>query len=126
MEARYRFRVRFRLSAATTDVEIDPDEFETTLYHKAAPPGEDGWLFFRDHLWRGSVNDPDHFRRLVAESLDVPITDVEYRAFETDGVYLDAFREAIAAELETFNADSVDAVLHKYLGSSIERQSRTE
>ncbi|MDY6819154.1 MAG: LWR-salt protein [Halobacteriales archaeon] len=126
MEARYRFSVRFRLSPTTVDVTVDPAEFETSLCHRAAPPGEDGWLFFRDHLWRGSVNDPAHFRALVSEALGVTVIDVDYRALEADSAYLSSLREAIAADLSLFNADSVDAVLSNYLGSSIERQPDEE
>jgi hypothetical protein len=120
MDARYVFAVRFRLEPAAEAVSVEPNEFETRLYREADPPGEDGWLFFRDNLWRGEINDDRHFRRLTEEALGVTVLSVEYRALETDEEYLDGLKEAIAADLGTFKADSVSAVLNKYLGSSVE------
>ncbi|WP_135806672.1 LWR-salt protein [Halorussus marinus] len=120
MDARYVFAVRFRLDPAAEGVSVDPGEFETRLARAADPPGEEGWLFFRDNLWRGEVNDDEHFRRLTEEALGVDVRSVEYRAFETDEEYFEALKDAIRTELATFNADSVPAVLTKYLGSSVE------
>ena len=119
MDARYLFRVRFRLEP-TGGVRVEPREFETRLSSPADEPGTEGWLFFRDNLWRGDLGDEAHFRSLAEEALDVPVVSVSYRAFETDREYLDALEDAIADELDLFNADSVDEVLSKYLGSSIE------
>lgn len=119
MDARYLFRVRFRLEP-TRGVSVDPREFETRLTRAADEPGTDGWLFFRDNLWRGDLADERHFRELTEEALGVPVVSVSYRAFETDDAYLNALEDEIAADLAPFNADSVDEVLSKYLGSSIE------
>ncbi|WP_132059643.1 LWR-salt protein [Halorussus amylolyticus] len=120
MDARYVFAVRFRLEPNVGDVTVEPSEFETRLYRSADPPGEEGWLFFRDNLWRGEINDDDHFRRLTEEALGVPVVSVEYRALETDAEYLDALEDEIRANLGTFNATSVSEVTKKYLGSSLE------
>jgi hypothetical protein len=122
MDARYVFAVRFRLDPAHRGVSVDPAEFETRFYREADPPGTEGWQFFRDNLWRGELNDPDHFRTLTAETLDVDVTGVDYRAFETDEEYLDALRAEIRANLPEFNADTVAEVVSKYLGSSVEVQ----
>jgi len=123
MDARYVFAVRFRLDPAAGGVSVEPNESETRLSREADPPGEEGWLFFRDNLWRGEINDDRHFRRLTEEALDVTVLSVEYRAFETDDEYLAALKDEIRDDLATFNADSVPEVLNKYLGSSIEVQT---
>ncbi|WP_135828160.1 LWR-salt protein [Halorussus halobius] len=126
MDARYVFAVRFRLDPAVGGVSVDPDEFETRLARAADPPGEAGWLFFRDNLWRGEITDEAHFRELTEDALGVTdargvtVLSVEYRAFETDEAYLTALKDEIRSDLAQFNADSVSAVLHKYLGSSLE------
>ena len=118
-DAHYVFRVRFRLAPAPTDVDVDPETFETTLSRRAAPPGEDGWRFFRDNLWRGAVGDEPYFREVTEEALGVPVESVAFSELRTDEAYLDALRAAIRDDLEAFRADSVDAALSKYLGSSI-------
>ncbi|MCO8242921.1 MULTISPECIES: LWR-salt protein [unclassified Haladaptatus] len=120
MDARYVFAVRFRLEPDVSGVSLEPQEFETRLFRRADPPGEDGWRFFRDNLWRGDVGDERYFRKLTSEALGVPVTNVEYRAFETDEEYYDALKAEIAAGLATFKADSVSEVISKYLGSSVE------
>ncbi|WP_137285017.1 LWR-salt protein [Halorussus salinisoli] len=122
MDARYVFTVRFRVEPETDGVSLDPDEFETRLYRDADPPGEEGWLFFRDNLWRGEINDERHFRRLTEEELGARVLSAEYRALETDEEYLEALKDEIRTDLGTFNADSVSEVLNKYLGSSLEVQ----
>lgn len=119
MWARYAFSVEFRLETPP-DVSIEPATFETRLYRAATDPGEPGWRFFRDNLWRGELADRDHFRNLSEDALDVTVLSVDYRAFETDEEYLGALREAIEADLPAFRDESVDAVLNKYFGSSIE------
>lgn len=119
MEARYRFSVRFRLDP-DPGVRVTPAEFETQLRYEAPPPPEDGWLFFRDHLWRGEVSSPDHMRSLAGEALGVRAVSVEFRAFETDDAYLAELEKQIAATLDEFRASSVEAVLSKYFGSRIE------
>lgn len=134
VNAAYVFRVRFRLDP--TGVRVDPNEFETVLRRPADPPGdenadghtlleESGWLFFRDALWRGNVNDESYLRERLADHLGVPVSSVRFSELETDGAHLDALKDAIADEIEgtggvnAFDAESVDDVLHKYLGSSI-------
>jgi hypothetical protein len=119
MEARYAFAVTFRLEP-TRDVSVDPDAFETRMYREADDPGDPGWRFFRDNLWRGDLADADHFRTLTEEALGVTVLSVEYRAFETDEASLERLRTAIGDDLAAFKADTVDAVLNKYFGSSIE------
>ncbi|RDZ63720.1 hypothetical protein C5B90_11340 [Haloferax sp. Atlit-12N] len=118
----YVFRVRFRLDSAS-GVETDPQEFETTVHVTPPPPGEEGWLLFRDALWRGEVNDERHARDLAASWLDVPVVSCSFSELRGDEASLDAFREAVAADLDAFNADSVREVLHKYFGSAIRVES---
>ena len=119
MDARYAFSVRFRLTP-TGEVWIEPDTFETRLYRPADPPGQPGWLFFRDNLWRGELADPGHIRDLVDDIVAPELQSVEYRALETDEAYLESLEDEIEANLAEFNAESVTAVVRTYLGSSIE------
>ncbi len=121
MEARYRFRVEFRL-VLMPGVVAEPAAFETQARYSAVPPGDEGWLFFRDHLWRGQVSSPAQMRSVMGDALDVAVTAVEFRAFETDPAYLDALQSAIEAELAEFRADDVDEVISKYFGSRLEVQ----
>lgn len=120
MNARYTFAVTIHLDPDT--VEIDPDVFDTTLTRRAPPPGDDGWLFFRDNLWRGDVTDKPHLRSETETALGVTVLDIEFTAFVTDEAYWTAFRDAIADDLGQFRADTVDDVVTKYLGSSVERR----
>ena len=115
----YVFRVRFRLDPAPSGLRAEPGTFETTLFRAADPPGEPGWLFFRDNLWHGDLADAEHFRDLTAEALDVPVDSVSFRELRIDEPALEALKGAIADDLAAFNADSVSAALSKYLGSSI-------
>ncbi|MFC7132460.1 MULTISPECIES: LWR-salt protein [Salinibaculum] len=117
--ARYVFRVTVRLEPTVPGVAVDPAEFETTLSRDADPPEEEGWLFFRDNLWRGDLADADYFRKLTEEALDVPVTSVSFSELRTDDAYLTALRGAIASHLDEFNADTVDKALSTFLGSSI-------
>ena len=117
--AEYVLGCRFRLDPAPADLRAEPAEFETKLYREADPPGEDGWLFFRDNCWRGELNDPDYLRDHTEEALGVTVLSVDFRELRTDEAYLDALKTEIAADLDLFNADSVSEVLSKYLGSSI-------
>ena len=117
--ARYVFRLRFRLEPAVEGLSADPDRFETTVYRRAEPPGEDGWRFFRDHLWHGELADSEHFRSVAEDALGVPVESVEFRELQTDEAYLEALRAAVSDDLSEFRADSVDRALSKYLGSSI-------
>jgi len=117
MDAAYVFAVAFRLDPR--DATVDPDRFETTMEVPASEPGADGWLFFRDRLWRGEIGDEPSFRTLASDRLGVEVVSVEFRELRTDREHLDALETAIADDLGRFNAASVDEVLHKYLGSSI-------
>ncbi|ELZ39970.1 LWR-salt protein [Halorubrum tebenquichense] len=123
MDAAYVFRVEVRFEPP--EAAVDPDRFETTAEIPASEPGTDGWLFFRDRLWRGEVGDDPSFRRLaasrlgVADAAGVAVAAADFRELRTDEAYLDALKDAIAADLPRFNADSADEVLHKYLGSSV-------
>jgi hypothetical protein len=119
MDAAYVFRVRLRVTA-TGDATVDPDAFETTFRDAAPEPGTDGWLFFRNYLWRGDVTDHEHARRFVDERVDVAVERVEFRSLRADREYVDALRDAVADDLDAFNADDVDAALSKYLGSRID------
>ena len=119
MDAEYVFRVRFELEPADPDVSVEPDAFETVLRRRAATPGEDGWLFFRDNLWRGELGDEGHFRELTEDALGVPVRSVSFSELRTDEAYLEEFRTAVGENLEAFRADTVEEVLSKYLGSSI-------
>ena len=120
MDARYVFAIEFRLSTPSSDLQLDPVTFETKLYRAADLPGEDGWLFFRDNLWRGAVGDEEHMCNVASEDLGVDVESVEYRAFETDEEYLDTLKTEIARDLGQFNADSVSEVLSNYFKSSLE------
>lgn len=117
--ARYVFGIEFRLAPDAAEFSCSPAQFETTLYRRATPPGEPGWRFFRDHLWHGELTDPGYFRTLVGDALGVPVTAVSFRELQTDAVYLERLRDAVAGALDDFRADTVDGALSKYLGSSI-------
>ena len=117
--AQYVLGCRFRLDPEPVNLRAEPAEFETKLYREADPPGEDGWLFFRDNCWHGELNDPDYFRELTDEALGVTVLSVDFRELRTDEAYLDALRAEVAANLGPFNADSTSDALSKYLGSSI-------
>ena len=132
MDAEYVFRVTFRLEPADSEVSVDPERFETVLRRRAVEPGKDGWLFFRDVLWRGEVNDETYLRERIEELLTgrspgeerenrrgLVVERVSFSELRTDRPYLSALREAVAADLGVFRADDVEEVLHKYLGSSI-------
>ena len=117
--AEYVFTVTLRLSPSDPDVYVEPESVETRLFKRADPPGEDGWLFFRDNLWRGEVNDHDHMRRLAEETLGVEVRSVEFRELRTDDSYYEALRAEIAENLELFKADDTPEVVTKYLGSRV-------
>jgi len=119
MDGAYVFRVRFRVTA-TGDATVEPNAFEATFRDAAPEPGTDGWLFFRNYLWRGAVTDHEHARRFVADRVDVSVERVEFRSLRADREYVDALREHVADDLDAFNAETVDAALSKYLGSSVD------
>ena len=118
-DAEYVFKARFRLDPTVAGLRTEPEEFETTLFRRADPPGSDGWLFFRDNLWRGELGDERYFRELTEEALGVTVLSVDFRELRTDEAYLDALETEIGTDLDRFNADGVPEVLSKYLGSSI-------
>jgi hypothetical protein len=121
--AHYVFRVRFRVEPTDPDVSLAPDTFETVLRKRAATPGEDDWLFFRDNLWHGEVNDERHLRETASETLGVEVDAVSFSELVCEEAYLLAFREAIAEHLDLFRADDATDVLSKYLGSSLRVES---
>ena len=116
--ARYVFRVSVRLAPAP-GFGVAPDTVETVLSRTAVPPGEDGWLFFQDALWRGEVGDQAHARRLAEEALGLPVESVSFSELQTTEAYLDDLKAAIAADLDRFNAESVSQALKQHLGSSL-------
>jgi hypothetical protein len=118
-DAEYVFKVDLQLSPSDPDVRVEPASVETTLFKRADPPGEEGWLFFRDNLWRGEVNAPDHLRRLAEETLGVEVRSIEFREFRTDDEYYQALRAEIADNLELFEADDTPEAITKYLGSRV-------
>lgn len=118
--ARYAVAVRFRLDAATPEWQVESPAVERTCYRRAPTPGEPGWLFFREHLWRGEFNHPDHLAALVEEAFGVPVEHVEFRGLRTDEAYFEALKDEIGTDLIRFNADSVSEVVKKYLGSAIQ------
>ena len=118
-DAEYVFAVELELSPSDPDVYLEPSTLETTLHKRAAPPGEDDWLFFRDNLWRGEVNDEPHLRELAEETLGVEVRSIEFRELRTDDEYYEALRLAIDENLELFKADDTPEVVTKYLGSRV-------
>jgi len=119
--AAYVFRVRFRLDP--DEGRVDPSSFETILRIPAADPGAEGWLFFQRNLWRGEVGDESHFRSVAEDHLGVSVVSVTFSELETGPSYLDELKTEIADDPSRFNADSVDEVLRKHLGSSIRVRS---
>lgn len=118
-DAAYVFRVTVRLDPAESGVWTEPDTFETTVFRAADPPGEPGWLYFRDNLWRGECGDAAHMRAVAEDALGTAVDAVSFRELRTSQAYLDDLRAAVADDLATFNAETVDEALTKYLGSSI-------
>ncbi len=118
-DAAYVFAVTLELTPDDPDLRLDPAVVETTLFKEAAEPGEPGWRFFRDNLWRGAVNDPEYLRASAAERLGIEVRSIEFRELRTDGTYLDELKAAIGEDLDAFAADDVAEVLTKYLGSRI-------
>ncbi|WP_222916868.1 LWR-salt protein [Natrinema sp. SYSU A 869] len=124
MDASYVFRVRFRIEPTREFVSLEPSSAETTvtLFREAPEPDTEGWLFFRNTLWRGEVADQEYGRRLAAEWLGVPertVESVDFRELQTDEEYFDTLQSSIASDLEAFKADDVSDALSKYLGSSV-------
>jgi len=123
MDARYVFRVRpTRARPGERLPRAEQRRDDGHALSRAPEPGTEGWLFFRNTLWRGEVSDEDYARRLAAEWLGVPertVESVDFRELQADEDYLEALKSEIEADLEAFNADDVSEVLSKYLGSSV-------
>jgi hypothetical protein len=119
MEGEYVFRVRFGL--ATSGVDATPDTFETVVRLPAAPPGDDdgAWRFFEEWLWHGDLTDEQRFTPVVEEWLSVPVRSVRFSELVVDETYHEAWTEAVADEVERYNAATVREVRHQHLGSSI-------
>lgn len=120
MEGRFAFAVELRLEPDTSAVRLEPTVVETRCLLAAPEPGEDGWLFFRDTLWRGEIGDEDHVRSLLADHIGLPVESASFRGFHVDEAYREALETEIAEDLAAFRADSVTEVIHKYLGSTLE------
>ena len=65
------------------------------------------------------MNDPDHLRGSAEEALDLDVRSIEFRELRTDEAYLAALQDAIADNLELFEADDTAEVVKKYLGSRV-------
>jgi hypothetical protein len=121
--AEYLFAVEFEVDPSADDptLRLEPAVVETTPSRRAPDPGTDGWRFFRDTLRRGEVNENDHERlradAAAALGAALDVRSVEFRELRTDETYLEALRSAIAADLGAFDADDIDEVVRKYLGS---------
>ncbi|MDQ2050545.1 LWR-salt protein [Natronolimnohabitans sp. A-GB9] len=121
MDGRYVFRVTCRLEPERPGISVEPSTAETTVTvsREAPEPGTEGWLFFRDTLWRGQVGDDEYGCQLAEEWLGEPVESIAFQELQVDEAYFESLKEAIADDLEAFNAETVSEVLSKYLGSSI-------
>lgn len=119
VSGKYVFDVQFRVSSSDSAVSLSPETFETTMAKRAPPPGEDGWLFFRDNLWRGEANNEAHLRDLASETLGVAVESVSFTELRCTDAYFDELRAEIRADLTPFRADSASEAINKYLGSSV-------
>jgi len=119
VEGTYVFRVRFRLDSAV--VEADPATFETVVRYPAPEPGDDAgeWRFFERWLWHGDLTDERRFRAVAEEWLSVTVVSVRFSELVVDEAYLDAWTDAVAAEVDRYNADTAREVRHNHLGSSL-------
>ncbi|WP_330631505.1 LWR-salt protein [Halocatena halophila] len=125
--AEYVVRVTFRLEPNTG--RIDPQRFQTTVAWPAPTPGEEGWLWFRNHLWRGELTATGPVRERAARTLDVAhIEQISFSELQTTESYLDALYEKIETRLDDpdrpfKSATSIEAVIRNYFGSSIRVRS---
>lgn len=119
MTLRYAFGVRLR-PETPEGVSLEPPTIERRCLLDAPEPGAEGWLEFRELVWRGEVSDREHVRWLLADRIGIEVESVDFRALEADPDSFAAFEAAIAADLEAFNAENVSEVLSKYFGSSLE------
>jgi hypothetical protein len=118
-EAAYVFKVQLYLDAEASDVWLDPAITETTMHKAAAEPGEEGWMFFRDNLWRGEINNYDHTRRLAEEALGMEVRSIEFRELRASEEYYEDLKDEIGEHLDAFKADDAAEVVKKYLGSRV-------
>lgn len=118
-DAAYLFEVQLYLEAEAPDVWLDPAITETTMHKAAAEPGEEGWMFFRDNLWRGEINNYEHTRRLAEEALGMEVRSIEFRELRASEDYYEALKDEIADNLDAFKADDAAEVVKKYLGSRV-------
>lgn len=123
---RYVFDVRFHVTPAVEGVSVEPNWFETTLYWRAETPGVEGWRFFRDNLWHGEVNDPEHLRAEAGDILGVPVDEVSFRELQMTPEYRQRLEDEVAANLDDFRADTVEGALSKYLGSAVRLVEKPE
>ena len=114
----YVFRVRFELDSAP-DVSVDTAAFETVVRRATLDPGEESWPFFEAWLWRGKLTDERRFRREMESWLGVPVLAVSFSELRVTATEREALEDAVAADFQRFDADSVREVLHRHLGSSI-------
>ncbi|MFC4989202.1 MULTISPECIES: LWR-salt protein [Saliphagus] len=119
MGIRYAFGVRLR-PETPPEISLEPPTIERRCLLSAPEPGSEGWLEFRELVWRGEVSDREHVRRLLAEKIGIEVESVDFRALEADPDSFERFKEAVADDLEAFNAENVSEVLTKYFGSSLE------
>ncbi|ELY47818.1 LWR-salt protein [Natronorubrum bangense] len=128
MDARYVFRAQVRLEADEPSVSLEPSTAETsvTFFLEAPEPGTEGWLFFRDTLWRGEISDSAYGGQRAEEWLGEPVESIRFSELQVDEAYFEALKTEIAADLEAFNAETVSEVLSKYLGSSIRVTDKNE
>lgn len=128
MEGRYVFRARIKLEPEHEAVSVEPSSAEATVtfFREAPEPGTEGWLFFRDTLWRGEASDDEYVRQLATEWLGEPVESASFRELQVDEAYFEALKAEIADDLEAFKADTVDEALSKYLGSSVRVRSDDE
>ena len=123
MEGAYVFRVRFRLTPSSVDA--DPDTFETVVRLPAGTPGDEAengdgdWRFFEEGLWRGNLTDERAFRAVAERWLSVDVVDVRFSELVVDEAYHAAWTDAVAAEVERYNATTAREVRHQHLGSSL-------
>lgn len=120
MNGEYAFGVQIHLEPQSPAVRLEPAVVETRCLLTAPTPGEEGWLFFRDHCWRGEIRDERPVRELLEEHLGHTVVGVELRGLHVDEAYREALEAEIAADLNAFRADSIGEVVSKYLGSRLE------
>lgn len=119
MNGDYVFRVRLRVEPTDADLRLDDPQFETLCRKDAPEPGSDGWLFFRDMLWRGEVNAPEQLESRLSDGLGVTVEHVEFRELTCNRDYYDALYDAVAADLDAFRADDADSAVRNYFGNRI-------